>query len=79
MNIDANKWYSIQQIQKLKVMPFKSRQLIRKYIELGKLKGFIMGDVSGKRYMVMGKNLIIFLARFEAGDFHKVGKEVEKK
>ncbi len=76
--IDANKWYSIQQIQKLNVMPFKSRQLIRKYIETGRLKGFIGGDLSGKRYMVKGSNIIIFLARFEAGDF-KLGRIGEKK
>jgi hypothetical protein len=69
--INLEEWYSIDQIQKLKIMPFKSRQKIRLYIESGRLKGLIAGNASGKRYMVKGKNIIIFLAKFEAGDFHK--------
>lgn len=64
-------WYSMQEIHKQKLFPaIKSVYLWRVMADSKRLKATVYGTSVGKRYLVKGKNLIEFIAKFEAGDFH---------
>lgn len=69
--IDPNHWYSMQEIHRQKLTPFiKSVYLLKTMAEKKYLKATVYGTNVGKRYLVKGSNLIQFIAKFEAGDFH---------
>jgi len=70
---DKNRWYSVQEIHELKLLPmattpYKIKMLIKRKL----LKGNILGRGEGLRYYVKGSWLIEFLAKWEAGDWNKV-------
>ncbi len=70
--IDPKKWYWLYEIHREGLVPFiKSFATLKKWAERGYLKATIYGTDRGRRYTVKGENLIKFLAKFEAGDYHK--------
>lgn len=70
--IDENHWYSMQEIHKQRLAPFiRSVYLLRTMADKKYLKATVYGTNVGKRYLVKGKNLIEFIAKWEDGTFHK--------
>jgi len=76
MLINQNEYYSIEQNRKngflknVKMMKAKDFRTIRTFIERKMLKAMLRGEGRAKRYYVKGSDLIMFIAKWEAGDFH---------
>jgi len=69
--INSNDWYSVQDISKLKIMPvLDTDHKIKRFIDMGLLKGNSIGQGNGKRYFVKGNAIIQFVAKWEDGSFH---------
>ena len=66
--IDKNKFYSLLDASKYLKM---SEYYLKAFIEKKMLKANSLGKGNGKRYFIKGDWLITFLAKWEAGDFHK--------
>ena len=70
--VEQDKWYTIREIVALRVAPILMSDFkVKRYIASGILKGNTIGLKEGKRYFVKGEEIIKFLAKWEAGDFHK--------
>ena len=69
--INPDKWYSAFEISAKKLLPMEmSMFILKKHAEAGRLKATIYNTEAGKRYLIKGENLIKFIAKYEAGDFH---------
>lgn len=70
--IDPDKWYWLYEVHREGIIPFiKSFQTLKKWAEKGYLRTTIYGTAHGKRYALKGKNIIKFIAKWEAGDFKR--------
>ena len=63
--VDQKGFYSLNHA--MRFTPIKSFQTIRRYVDTGKLKA--TRGMHG--YTIRGRDLIEFVAKLEAGDFHK--------
>ena len=69
--IDNTRWYSVQEIFELRLLPMVGTPYkLKMFIKRKLLKGNILGRGEGKRYYVKGSWIIEFLAKWESGDFH---------
>lgn len=72
--IDPNKQYSLLEIHKSEflkgITASSDYRMLRVYVKHKMLKAVSYGEGRQKRYYVKGKNLIEFIAKWEAGDFH---------
>jgi hypothetical protein len=75
IQIDANKVYNSVEILEIVKQKnwIKSRKTLNFWIEQYQdfLKPTIQGKGNGKRYYIVGSNLINFLAKFEDGSLHE--------
>lgn len=71
--IDSTKWYSVSEISKACYAPvIDTDRKVKLLVDKGILKGTTnMVKGTGKRYYIKGDKLIEFLAKWEAGDFHR--------
>jgi hypothetical protein len=68
--IDKDKNYSINEIVEQGLLPMlKSRHSIRKWIDAKKIPAVIEGEGKGRTYKIKGSWIIVFLAKWDAGDF----------
>lgn len=68
IKIEKNKFYSLSDAS---VYLKKSEHYVKGFIARRMLKTNSLGEGNGKRYFIKGEWLITFLAKWEAGDFHK--------
>lgn len=72
--IDPERFYNLLEIHNGGfldgVTPTKDYRMLRRYVEMKMLPAVVYGEGRNKRYFVKGKNLIIFIAKWESGDFH---------
>lgn len=70
--IDPRRWYTTREIVRLQLLPILNSEFkTKRAIKVGLLKGNTIGKDQGKRYFVRGEDIIKFLAKWEAGDYHK--------
>lgn len=68
--IDKEKWYNTPEVVALNLNPLLSSVFrVKRCIDRGILKGNRIGKGNGLRYFVKGEELIMFLAKWESGDF----------
>ena len=64
--INPNKFYSAMQVQK--ILSIRVRQTLIKYIKNKQLDAIEIGeDDSGKRYAILGEDVITFKKRYDSG------------
>lgn len=68
MIVENNQMYSIKEASQYLNM---SEYYIKSFIDKKMLKGNSIGKGNGKRYFIRGDWMITFLAKWEAGDYHK--------
>jgi hypothetical protein len=68
--INKDEWYSMSQVVDQKLLPmFKSRYSVKKWIKAKKLSAVVMGEGMATTYKIKGSSLIMFIAKWESGDF----------
>jgi len=68
ITVERNEMYSVSEASKYLKM---SEYYIKLFIDRKILKGNSVGKGNGKRYFIKGEWLVTFLAKWEAGDFHR--------
>lgn len=73
--INPETFYSLLQAQKF--LKMKSRQIIARYIDEGKLIAITVGTGASRRYAIKGEHLLTFKEKYDKGTFktEKYSKE----
>jgi len=73
IKIEGDGWYSLVEAFEIvsSELPIKDFRTLRAYVDRKMIKATTFGTGKAKRYHLRGKHIIEFIAKFEAGDFHK--------